>query len=162
MAGSDFVFNIAKGRAGEFYYRVKNNDPANSAFVAVVLASSGLETDAVLIDKDTLSDVVAGSTNEVTNTNYTRKTITDTDLASIPAPDDANDRYDYPGIPSLTWSPGPAAGDGWAKLLICYDNDTTSGTDANIVPVCAYNINITPDGSVITINFNSAGFFRAA
>lgn len=157
---ADFVFNIAKGRVVEYYNRVENNDPANAALVVVILATAGLETDAVLRDKDTLADVVSGTTNEVTNSGYARKVLTDADLAALPAPDDVNDRYDV-DIPDQTWT-AVAAGDGWSKLLICYDSDTTGGTDANIVPLTAHDFVITPDGSDIVAQINAAGFFRAA
>lgn len=156
---ADFVFNIAKGRVAELYNRVDSNDPANSALIIVVLATSGLESDATLKDKDTLADVVSGTTNEVTNTNYARKTLTDADLSAFAA-DDTNDRVDL-DIADQTWT-SVAAGDGWSKLLICYDSDTTAGTDANIVPLCAYDFVVTPDGSSITAQINASGFFRAS
>ena len=156
---ADFVFNVAKGRVAEFYNRVDTNDPANSALVVVVLATSGLETDAALKDYDTLSAVVAGTTNEVTNTNYARKVLTDTDLAAL-AIDDTNDRVDL-DIPDQTWT-AVAAGDGWSKLIICYDSDTTAGTDANIIPLTAHDFVVTPDGSDITAVIATAGFFRAS
>ena len=156
---ADFVFNIAKGRVAELYNRVKTNDPANSALVAVVLATAGLETDAVLKDMDTLAAVVAGTTNEVTNTGYVRKVLTDADLVAFAA-DDTNDRVDL-DIADLAFG-AITAGDGWSKLLICYDNDTTLGTDANIVPLCAYDAVLTPDGSAITLQINAAGFYRAS
>ncbi|MBA2708773.1 MAG: hypothetical protein H0U59_13290 [Gemmatimonadaceae bacterium] len=156
---ADFVFNIAKGRAGELYNRVDTNDPANSALIVVVLATAGLEADATLKDLDTLSAVVAGATNEVTNTGYVRKTLTDVDLGAITV-DDTNDRFDY-DIADQTWT-SVAAGDGWSKLLICYDGDTTAGTDANIIPLTAHDFVVTPNGSNITARINSAGFYRAA
>lgn len=155
---ANFVFNIGKGRVVELYNRVKSNDPTNSALIAVVLATSGLESDATLIDKDTLADVVSGATNEVTNTGYARKVLTDSDLASLPAPDDTNDRYDV-DLPDLSWT-GVASGDGWSKLVICYDSDTTAGTDANIIPLTAHDFTVTPDGSDITAQIS--GFFRAS
>jgi hypothetical protein len=156
---ADFVFNIAKGRVAELYNRVDSNDPANSALVIVVLATSGLEADATLIDLDTLSAVVAGTTNEVTNTNYARKVLTDADLSAM-TPDDTNNRMDL-DIPDQTWT-SVAAGDGWSKLLVCYDNDTTGGTDANIIPLTAHDFVVTPDGSDITAQINASGFYRAS
>ena len=156
---ADFVFNIAKGRVAELYNRVDSNDPANSALVIVVLATSGLEADATLIDLDTLSAVVAGTTNEVTNTNYARKVHTDADLSAM-TPDDTNNRIDL-DIPDQTWT-SVAAGDGWSKLLVCYDNDTTGGTDANIIPLTAHDFVVTPDGSDITAQINASGFYRAS
>jgi hypothetical protein len=155
---ADFVFNRALGRVVEFYNNVDTNTPAASALIVVVLATSGLETDAVLKDKDDLAAVLSGTTNEVTNTNYARKVLTDTELAAY-APDDTNDRVDL-DIPDQTWT-GVAAGDGWSKLLVCYDGDTAAGTDANIIPLTAHDFVVTPDGSDITAQIATAGFFRA-
>ena len=156
---ADFTFNVAKGRAGEFYNRVDTNDPANSALIVVVLATSGLESDALLKDYDNLQALLAAASNEVTNTNYARKTLTDADLGAI-SPDDTNDRFDY-DIPDQTWT-SVAAGDGWSKLLVCYDSDTTAGTDANIIPLTAHDFVVVPNGSNITAQVNAAGFFRAS
>jgi hypothetical protein len=157
---ADFVFNIAKGRVVEYYNRVENNDPANSALIVLVLATSGLESDATLLDKDDVTALVSGTTNEVTNTNYARKVLTDTQLAALPAPDDTNDRYEV-DIPDQTWT-AVAAGDGWSKLVIAYDSDTTAGTDANIIPLTAHDFVVTPDGSDITAVIAATGFFRAS
>ena len=156
---ADFVFNISKGRVAELYNRVDTNDPANSALVVIVLATSGLEADATLIDVDTVTALVAGTTNEVTNTNYARKTLTDSDLGAL-TPDDTNNRMDV-DMPDQTWT-AVAAGDGWSKLVIAYDNDTTGGTDSNLIPLTAHDFVVTPDGSDITAQINTAGFFRAS
>ncbi len=155
---ADQVFNIALGRVAELYNRVDLNDPANAALIIVVLATAGIETDAVLKDKDDLAAVVAGATNEVTNTNYARKTLVDSDLTAF-APDDTNDRVDL-DIADQTWT-AVAAGDGWNDFLVDYDSDTTGGTDANIVPCTMHDFVVTPDGSDITAQINTAGFFRA-
>jgi hypothetical protein len=53
------------------------------------------------------------------------------------------------------------AGGAWSKLLVCYDNDTTAGTDANILPLTYHDFVVTPDGSDIVAVINAAGFFRA-
>lgn len=156
---ADLVFNIAKGRAAELYNRVDTNDPANSALVIAILATAGIESDATLRDKDTLADVVSGTTNEVTNSGYARKVLTDADIVAF-APDDTNDRVDL-DIPDQTWT-AVAAGDGWNDLVIAYDNDTTSGTDANIVPMTLHDFVVTPDGSDIVAQVAAAGFFRAS
>jgi hypothetical protein len=153
------VFNIALGRAAELYNRVDTNDPTNSALIIAILAVSGIESDATLKDKDTLADVVSGTTNEVTNSGYARKVLTDSDIVAF-APDDTNDRVDL-DIPDQTWT-GVAAGDGWSDFLVCYDNDTTGGTDANIVPLTMHDFAVTPDGSDITAQIAAAGFYRAS
>lgn len=156
---ADFVFNIAKGRVTEFYFRIDNNDPANSAFIILILATAGIETDAVLKDVDTVTALVAGTTNEVTNGGYARKTLTDADLSAF-APDDVNDRVDL-DIPDQTFT-AIAAGDGWNDFVVAYDSDTTGGTDANLVPCTQHDFVVVPDGSDITAQIAAAGFFRAS
>lgn len=152
---ANIVFNIAKGRVVEYYNRVKSNDPANSALIIVPLETSGLESDATLIDKDDLAALVAGATNE--QTTMGRKTLTDADLAALPAPDDTNDRYDI-SLPTVTWA--AASGNPISKLAICYDGDTTSGTDSNIIPLTMFDFVQTPSGA--DIQMTGGAFFRAS
>lgn len=151
----NIVFNIAKGRVGELYNRVDNNDPANSALVLIPIEFAGLEADSVLIDADTVAAVLAGTTNE--QTTMGRKILTDVDLAAIPAPDDANDRYDW-SLPTQTWT--AATGNRIAKILVAYDSDTTTGTDANLVPLTMFDFDVTPSGT--DIQMTGAVFFRAS
>jgi len=153
------VFNIALGRVAELYNRVDTNDPAASALIILILATAGIESDAVLKDKDTITDLVSGTTNEVTNGGYGRKTLTDADIVAF-APDDTNDRVDL-DIPDQTWT-GVAAGDGWNDLVVAYDNDTGAGTDASVVPLTLHDFVVTPDGSDITAQIAAAGFYRAS
>lgn len=152
---ANIVFNIAKGRVVELYARVKGNDPANSALVLVPIETSGLEADSALIDSDTLAEVLDGATNE--QTTMGRKTLTDADLAALPAPDDANDRYDL-SLPTVTWS--AASGNAISKICVCYDPDTTGGTDANIVPLTMFDFTQTPSGS--DIQMTGGVFYRAS
>jgi hypothetical protein len=154
----DFQFNIALGRTAELYKRVKVGDPAGSSLVVVALAASGIETDAVLKDKDSLADVLAGATNEATNTGYVRKTLTAAELNTV-APNDALDRMDL-DIPDLTWSTVQAEGGAWAKLIICYQ-PSGSATDAQIEPLTSHDFGITPDGTNIVAQVDPAGFFGA-
>lgn len=158
---ADDVFNIAKGRVVEYYNRVEGNDPANSAFIVVL--GTGAITDATLEDLDTLQAVLddAGF-SEATFTNYARKTLTDADLAALPAPDDTNNRFEV-DIPDQVWSSaGGAANNTLTRMLICYDSDTTSGTDSNIIPLCFYDFAITTNGGDLTAQINANGFFRAS
>lgn len=158
---ADFVFNIAKGRTIELYNRVKSNDPANSALIIVALQTTNLETDAILLDYDTLSAILAATNDEATNTGYARKVLTDADLAALPAPDDTNNRYDI-DIPDQTWASVQTTGGAWSKLLVCYDADTVTGDDTNIIPLTAHDFVVTPDGSDIVATIAAAGFFRAS
>jgi hypothetical protein len=137
------------------------NDPSTSALVVVIIDANG-DTDAVMKDRDDLSALLGGTCNEVTNTNYARKVLTDADLAALPAPDDTNDRYDV-DLPDQTWGPpGPAAGTAWTDAIICYDANTGAGTDSDIIPLVCLDAVATPDGNNITIQFNASGFFRAS
>jgi hypothetical protein len=152
---ANIVFNIAKGRVVEYYNRVKSNDPANSAIILVPIETSGLEADATLIDVDTLAALIAGTTNE--QTTMGRKTLTDADLAALPAPDDGNDRYDV-SLPTVTWT--GATGNAISKIAVCYDPDTTGGTDSNIVPLTMFDFAQTPSGA--DIQMTTGVFFRAS
>jgi hypothetical protein len=152
---ANIVFNIAKGRVVEYYNRVENNDPANAALIIVPIETSGLEADATLADADTLSAVLAGTTNE--QTTMGRKTLTDADLVALPAPDDTNDRFDV-SLPAVTWT--AATGNAISKILVCYDSDTTAGTDANIIPLTMFDRAETPSGSDIVLS--TGVFFRAS
>jgi hypothetical protein len=152
---ANIVFNIAKGRVVELYNRVKSNDPANSALILVPIETSGLEADATLIDVDTLTALVAGTTNE--QTTMGRKTLTDADLAALPAPDDVNDRYDI-SLPTQVWT--GATGNAISKIAVCYDSDTTAGTDANIIPLTMFDFVQTPSGA--DIQMTGGVFFRAS
>lgn len=158
---ADQVFNIALGSVAGYYRRVDGNDPANSALVIVLLAASGIESDATLKDKDTLADLVSGATNEATNTGYARKVLTDSDLTAF-APDDANNRVDL-DFPDQTWT--SVANDGTGAIgdaVVCYDGDTTGGTDSNIEPLTMHDFAVTPNGGDITLQVAAVGFFRAS
>lgn len=153
---ADFVFNIALGRVKQYYDNVENNSPANSAFVVVLIETTGLEADGTLRDYDDLGALLTAANNE--QTAQARKVLTDVELSAIAAPDDTNNRWDA-DIPDITWT--ALTGNAISKLLICYDSDTTAGTDSNIVPVTAHDFVITPDGSDVTAQINAAGFYRA-
>lgn len=156
---ANLVFNIALGSVAGNYRRIDANDPANSAFIIVLLAASGIESDATLKDKDTLADLVSGTTNEATNTGVSRKVLTDADLTAF-SPDDANDRVDL-DFADQTWT--GVANDGTGAigdLVVCYDGDTTGGTDANIEPQTLHDFSVTPSGGDITAAV--ATFYRAS
>src|SRR5688572_24774996 len=157
----NIIFNISLGRITELYNRVDSNDPANSAIIIALLAASGIESDAVLKDKDDFAALVSGATNEATNTGYARKTLTDSDITAF-APDDTNDRVDL-DIPDQTWT--ALANDGTGAigdLVTNYDNDTTGGADSAIVPMTLHDFPVTPDGSDVVAQIAAAGFFRAS
>jgi hypothetical protein len=155
--------NVSLGREVELYNRVVSNDPANSALILAVLSAAGLESQAVLKIADTLADVLSGTTNEVTNGGYARKTLTNADLTAYTV-DDTENTITLE-LPVQTWA-NILIGDTWAMLAICYDSDTTSGTDANIIPISFHDlliegVYVIPDGDDVIVDF-SDGFIRAS
>lgn len=151
----NFVFDVARGREVEIYGRVDGNDPANSALKIVVLAYTGLEVDSVLKTYATLAALLAASNNEVTNSGYARKTLTDADLAAYTVDTTAH-TITLP-LPAQVYT-AIGTGDTWGKALVTYDADTSSGTDADIIPVTAQDIRLNgfplaPNGGNITFNW---------
>lgn len=148
------VCNIAKGRARELYNRVKSNDPANSGIVLVPLEAAGIAADADLKRYDTLADLLAGSTNE--QGTMGRVVLSDAQIAALPAPDDTNDWATF-ALPNFGWT--AATGSAIAKIAVCYDPDTTAGTDAAVVPMVIFDFAATPSG--LDINVTGGDVFRA-
>lgn len=138
----------------ELYNRVESNSPANSAFVLVPLSASGTEAEGQ--DYDTLTAVLAGTANEQTAGGWVRKTLESAELAAFPPPDDTNNRYAVQ-TPQVTWS-GLAGTDNTTGLLWCHDDDTTAGTDANIIPIAHFDFVTTGANTVV---LNVGDFFRA-
>lgn len=143
-----FTFNIAKGRVAEFYNRVENNDPANSALILIPCSAGDTEANAQ--DADTVTAALATAINEQTGGGWVRKTLTNTELAAFPAPNDTDNRYDI-AVPEVTWTT-PAAASDTTHLLIAYDPDTTAGTDADLVPISFHAFAVTADGNDVILN----------
>lgn len=145
---ADVVFNIAKGRIA--YYA--SLPAANDALILVPIETTGLVSDATMIDYDTLADALAGASNEQTTVG--RKT-----LASVTVTvNDTNDRVDLDAADVTYTAP---AGNAVSAMLICYDPDTTGGTDADIVPLTKHDFTWNPaDGITLTITI--ADFARAS
>lgn len=144
---ADFVFNIAKGIVKHY----ASLPAANDALVVIPVEASGLETDATLKDYDTVSALLAGSTNEQTTAG--RKTVT----SVTPTVDDTNDRYDA-DFADQTWT--ALTGNAIGALIVAYDPDTTGGTDADLIPLTKHDWAVTPDGSDATATV--AVFYRAS
>lgn len=145
---ADFVFNIAKGKV-KYYAELP---AANDALVVVPIEATGIESDATLKDYDTLQALLAGSSNE--QTTLGRKTIT----AVTNTVDDASDRFDS-DFADPSW-PG-SAGNATGALIVCYDPDTTGGTDADLIPLTKHDWATTPDGSTLTAQLATSGFYGA-
>ena len=144
------VFNIARGRIG--YYATQAG-VGNAAFVVVALKV--VEADDTLNNYDTLSALLAGSNTECDFTNYARETIT----TVTPDLDDTANTLDE-AIGNLVYTDaGGASNNDIVKLIVCFDADTTSGTDANIVPLTYHDASVTTDGSTVTFTEHADGFW---
>lgn len=158
----NIVFDVAKGRVNEYIHRVHSQDPVNSVIVLVALKTSGLEVDGTLKRYLTLGALLGSTNLEATNSGYARKSLDHTVIADITIDNTSGDLAKSL-IPNQTWSAVAATGGAWSKLLVCYDNDSTTGTDANIIPLTAHDFVVTPDGNDIIASFSSStGFFSAA
>jgi hypothetical protein len=154
---SSFTFDIALGREVEFHYRVNDSDPTNAALVLLALDESGLEVDNVLKTYATLATLLAAANNEVTNGGYARKVLTDADIGPA-TPNTTAHTTTLSLTTAVQTFATIAAGTSWRKLLLCYDPDSTGGTDATIIPVTAYdlliqNAAVVPNGNDINCNF---------
>lgn len=146
---ANIVLNIAKGR----FVHYGTLPAANDAIIVVPLEASGLETDAVLIDYDNLAALLAGTTNE--QTTMGRKTATGVTVTV----DDTNN-WAFVDMSDITWT--AATGNAVGALLVCYDPDTTGGTDADIIVMTKHDFVITPNGGDITGQVAATGFGRAS
>lgn len=148
MSGSDFMFDQMKGQFA-YYFGLP---AANDAIIVVLLKAAGLEADSTMKRRTTLSDVLTGSGSPSTEANFTgtpnyaRKSVTASVTVTI---DNTANDWVTVSMPSQTWTAAGGA-QGIAKLLVCYDGDTTGGTDANITPITAHSFDATTDGTDLT------------
>ena len=134
---ASIVFNVALGQLA--YYASR---PSPAGLVLIPLEASGLETDAVLRDMTTFAAVVAGTTNE--QTTLGRKTLTGVTVTV----DNTNDRVAIDAA-DVTWT--APTGNPVGALVVCYDPDTTGGTDADLIPLTKHALTWTPDGNAFAL-----------
>lgn len=170
MAGSDFTFNIAKGKVVYYANDAYTNTPD---LIAVLLQATNLEADETLKDRTTLADILTGSaatslevpTSGPGVANYARYVFT----VVLPAVDNSvganwvsldTDNAVWTNLGTSGGSVttvGPNCTIG--KLLICYRPAAGSATSA-IIPLTAHTFDVTAtDGTTLTATVNN--FFRA-
>lgn len=144
---ANFVFNIALGKVA--YYA--SLPAANDGLVLIPLETSGLETDAVLRDKHDFAAVVAGTTNE--QTTVTRKALASVTVTT----DDTNDRV---AVDAADVSYTTPTGNPISAVVVCYDPDVTTGTDADLIPLTKHDLVWSPDGNAFVLSI--ADLYRAS
>lgn len=144
---SNFVFNIAKGRVA-YYATLPNN---NDAIIAVPLQTSTLESDSLLMQRESLEEILTVSTEQTT---MGRKILSNIESNVVHAENkvftDAND-FTYTG----------ASGAAIGAFIICYEPDTTNPNDAAIIPLTKHDFSALPNGGDIPVQISGAGFFVA-
>lgn len=149
---ADQVFNIARGKMA--YYANEGLDGANSRIVIVALEAA--EADDALNDRVSLGAILAAAGNtEATSSGYSRKLHpkAGVSLAVNNGTNSARVAVDNDD----TWvAVDRATTEVWVKLLVCYDPDITTGTDADIVPLAHFDFSVTPNGSDIVANYDQS------
>jgi hypothetical protein len=146
---SNIAFNIAKG-AWAYYATL----PAtNDAIIAVPIETTGVEADGTLQDYDNLSVLLAAANNE--QTTMGRKTCTGVTVTT----DDSGNKKVF-DCDDIVWT--TATGNPVSKLVFCYDPDTTTGSDTDLIPLFAMDFVATPAGGNLTYQVNAAGIADAS
>lgn len=154
---ADGVFNIAKGKVGYYTDDAQGLSAANSRIVLVALEA--VEADDTLNNYDDLNALLGAAGNtEATSTNYARIEVAAAGITF--SVDDTGNSVKTVVDADQTWSTiAQAASESWVKLLVCYDADNATGTDANIVPLTYHDFSVTPNGGDITADFDQTNGF---
>ncbi len=144
---ANLVFNVALGRVAS----LAALGAASDALILVPLEASGLVADSTMRDYDTLSDLLAGASNEQTTVG--RKTLAPVTVTV----NDTDNRVDVDAA-DVTWT--SPTGSAVGAVVICYAADTGTGTDADLVPLTKHDLTWTPDGNNFTLAITD--FFRAS
>jgi hypothetical protein len=151
---ADFMFNTGKGKVAEFLERVENNLGANSAIVAIPMSASGTEAQGQ--DLATMAAIEADANfAEQTASGWARVTWTDADLAAADfAPDNTNNRG-IAHLPQKSFG-SPTAG-AITGVVFCFDEDTTSGTDSNLIPISHHTASLTGNSNEVVFQAGDIG-----
>jgi len=147
MAAENFTFSNAKGRTVEYYNRVDNADPVNCALIFVPCSVAGTEAQGQGFD-DLAAVLGDANWTEQVGSTWSRFVMKDAELVELPA---ASATQYAVAVPAKTWTAVASSND-TAGALICYDPDTTAGTDANIIPLTAHIFAVTTDGNDVILN----------
>lgn len=155
--------NISKGRINQYASKVANNDPANSALVIVLLQGALVSTIDELRDLDTLAAILLIET-ECDFTNYDRIVLTDADV-NDPTPDDVGNSQSFDIADQSILAAGGVADNNVGGAVICYDPDSTVGTDADLIPCYVWVHDVQPgestNGETLHVRVDALGLWTA-
>jgi hypothetical protein len=153
------AFNISKGKIQWYWEQAAAGTGGTGAgLVVILLSNSGLEADDVLNNYDNAGALIAGANTESGFTNYVRKTVQGSGITVTV--DDTGNRV-LLDLPDQTWSDaGGAANETVSKVLIAYDASLGTGSDTDLVPLIAHDINAITDGNDLIVRFHSDGSAR--
>lgn len=151
------AFNISKGKLQWYWEQARNG--TNTGILVILLKNTGLESDNVLADHNSVGALLSGPNDETDFTNYARVTVAGT---TVPAPTVADDTNRVIlTLPDQTWADaGGTVNNTIGKVLLAYDGNTTSVDDNALVPLLAYDALINTDGNDMTIRFHTDGAAR--
>lgn len=148
---ADLIPNIAKGRFIH-YAAVAEAAAADEGLVLILLEADDLVDDDTLQDYDTVAAILAGASNEVTGTGYSRRLLEGVAVTVDDTSNDASFTAD-PEAFTVTGS-SPEVG----KAVIAFDPDTTGGTDADLIPIALLDCVVTlDDGVEVTLTPHADG-----
>lgn len=128
-------FDVSRARLGYYASLPGSND----GFVMVPLESAGLEDDATLAVYATLGDLLAAANNEQTTMGRKAMTGVTLDESASPTVVTADD---------VTWP--DATGNDTGAVVVCYDPDTTTGTDSTLIPLAKWDFSTSPTGGTVS------------
>lgn len=141
--------NVAKGIAK--YYLTR---PAPAGIVAVLFQTTGLGSDEVLTDSDTLDGLLAGTTNEATFTGYARQPVVPSVVVS-----DANNNVNA-NAPDIEFDSTELQAIG--AIGFYFKPNTTIDDDTAMIPLFFDTIGRnTPANGTLTYRIAGTGFWQA-
>lgn len=154
---ANITMNIAKGRVASYFDQAAAGAPD---ITMRLLVEVGLQGDGLLADHDNMSTLLAATNDEATFTGYAAKTLA-TPRVTV---DDTLDRVvcDNGANTTITWSPaGGPVNNSLRKCVVCYVPAPGTSTDAQIIPLLAFDLAATTDGNPLVITISASGLYIA-
>jgi hypothetical protein len=137
------MFNIGKGRLVQLVR-------ASATLKLLILKTS--DTDANLIDLDTVAAILAATNVEANFTNYARATLSSVTVTV----DDTGNAASIDCADVTFTSAGGGTNNTTTDAIIYYD---PGGGDSNCIPLCLLDCVFTTNGQNVTLQMHASGFY---